>query len=245
MFDAALNVVFGPLLKLHPLAAILILSFIISLFIVVIYKWMTDQGRMKQLKDSLSDYQKKVRASKENPEKALAIQKEMMTVQKEYFMKSMKPTLVTMIPILLIFGWMNAHLAFEPLTPGQEFVLTVLAEKGISGNVSVGVPADLQIIGDSTKQFADGTAEFTLKGDKEGEYLVSFSSNDKEVDKKVMISSQRNYAEVTESYKSDVFKAVTINNKPLKVIWKLSWLWAYIISAIVFSMVLRKVMKVY
>lgn len=245
MFDAALNVVFGPLLKLNPLAAILILSFLISLFIVVIYKWMTDQGRMKQLKESLSEYQKKVRASKENPEKALQIQKEMMTVQKEYFIKSMKPTIVTMIPILLIFGWMNAHLAFEPLLPGQEFVLTVLAEKGISGNVSIGVPADLQVVGDSAKILTDGNAEFTLKGDKEGEYLVSFNSNNEEKDKKVIISTARNYAEVTESYKSDVFKSVTINNKSLKVIWKLSWLWVYIISAIVFSMVLRKVMKVY
>ena len=244
MFDSALNFIFGPLLKLPPLAAIVILSFLISLFIVIIYRLMTDQKEMKQLKESLSEYQKKVKASTGDPEKALSIQKEMMSVQKDYFVKSMKPTFVTMIPILLIFGWMNAHLAFEPLMAGQEFNVTVIAKISDS-NVSIKVPSDLQVVGDAEKSFVDSKATFNLKGDKEGEYLVTLISKGQEIDKKVTISSERKYAPVTESYKSDVFKAVMLSNKPLKVFWKLSWLWAYIISAIIFSMVLRKLLKVY
>ena len=243
-FNAFFDSAFGFMLNWNPLYAILALSFIISLLIVVIYKWMTDQNEMKRLKEELNGYQKKMKALKSEPEKMMAVQKEMMSVNMKYMGKSMKPTFITFIPILLIFGWMSAHFAYSPLIPGQEFSLTATMEKGITGNASIVVPEGLEVIGDSVKEIADGTAVFTLKGE-EGDYLVTVASNGQEVDKQVKITTERKYAPVIETYKSDVFKSAQLGNETLKVIWKLSWIWAYIISAIVFSMVLRKVMKVY
>ncbi len=245
VFDAALNVVFGPLLKLSPFVAISILSFLVSLFIVLIYKWMSDQKEMKRLKDELKDYQTKLKTLKDNPEKMMETQKQMMQVNMQYMGKSMKPTLITFIPVLLIFGWMSAHLAYEPLLVGEEFSVSVLAQKGIGGNVSIEVPDSLQVIGSSEKEFVGQSAEFVLKSAKEGDYLVTFVSGSQEVDKRVLISSQRDYAPVSESYKSSVFKSVTINNKPLKAFWKLNWFWTYFVVVVVFSVLLRKLFKVH
>jgi len=233
----------GFMLNWDPLWAILVLSLAISLLIVVIYKYFTNQEEMKQMKDDLKKYQQKMKETKDM-EQLGKIQKETMSLNMKYMGKSMKPTLITFIPILLIFGWMNAHFAYEPLLPDQEFNMTATMAKGIEGNVTINVPEGLQIVGVDTKEIADREALFTLKG-KQGEYFATLASNGQEMDKKIIVTTAPRYATTPESYKSDVFKTVTLGNKQLKVFWKLSWIWVYIISAILISTGLRKVMKVY
>ncbi len=242
--DPFFDTVFGFMLNWPPLLAILVLSFIISLIIVLVYKWMTDQNEMKRLKDELSAHQKKMKELKSDPEKMMKAQKEAMSVNMQYMSKSMKPTLITFLPIILIFGWMNAHFAYAPLMPNEEFTLAASFEKEISGNATITVPEGLEIIGDATKEIEEHSATFKLKG-LEGEYYATLASNGQEVDKKIIITTEPKYAQVLETYKSDVFKTAQLGNQTLKVFWKINWFWAYIIFAIVFSMVLRKAMKIY
>jgi uncharacterized membrane protein (DUF106 family) len=242
--DPFFDSVFGFLLNWQPLWAVLLLSFIVSLIIVLVYKWMTDQQEMKRLKDDLSGYQKKMKTLRDKPEEMMKVQKEAMSLNMKYMGKSMKPTLITFIPILLIFGWMNAHFAYEPLMPGEEFSLLVSTHKGATGNISITVPEGLEVVGDSTQEIEDKTASFTLKGEA-GEYYATLSNGGEDADKHILITEEPSYAQVIESYKGDIIKRAQLENKPLKVIWKLSWIWAYIISAIIFSMVLRKALKVY
>src|SRR5574342_690488 len=244
MFDAFFDSAFGFLLNCLPLLAIALVSYVISLLITLIYKWTTNQQEMKRLKDELKEHQTKMKTHKDDPEKMMAIQKQAMAVNMQYMAKSMKSTFITFIPILLIFVWVSANFGFEPLMPNQEFTLAATLQKEIAGNVSVTVPEGLEVVGDSTKQIENGMATFTLKG-SEGDYFVTLASNGQEVDKKVHITTGKKYAQVTETYKSTVFKSATLGNKPLKVFWRLSWIWAYIIFAIIFSTVLRKLIKIY
>ena len=73
-----------------------------------------------------------------------------MQTNMKYMGLSMKPTLVTFIPIIIIFGWMHAHLAYNPILPNQDF--TVSAEfKSSEGNIELSVPEGLIIISDSTQ----------------------------------------------------------------------------------------------
>ncbi len=243
--DPFFDTAFGFMLQWQPVWAIALLSFLISLIIVLIYKWMTDQKEMKQLKEQLKEYQKKIKEAKNDPAKALSIQKEMMAVNMKYMGKSMKPTLITFLPIILIFGWMSAHFAYSPIMPGEEFTLTANMEKEAEGNVSIIVPEGLEVIENkTTTEIANNAAVFKLKGE-EGEYFATLETAGEKQDKKIIVTKERKYAPVIESYKSDIFKTIELGNKPLKIIWKLSWIWVYIIFAIVFSMALRKVLKVY
>src|SRR5690606_35165422 len=111
-------------------------------------------------------------------------------------------------------------------------------EKGITGNISIATPEGLSVVGDNTKTLEDQMTTFELKGNA-GEYLASLTYNNETQDKLIQITTERSYAPVTETYKSEAFKRVTLGNQPLKVIWGLGWLWAYIISAIAFSIALR------
>ena len=249
--DPALNFVFGPLLLLPPFWSIVIISFLISLIIIICYKFFTNQTEMKQLKDEQKELQKQMKELKNDPSKVMDVQKKAMQTNMKYMMKSMKPTLITFIPIILIFGWLQANMAFMPFVPGQDFSMEIDFEKGVSGNITISVPEGISLQGDATRIIEDGKVIFTMRGD-EGVYRspgIEFTVNEKTYTKPLIITQGREYIQPVLSVNDDVVKSITASNAPLKVLnifgWKLSWFWTYLILAIAFSMGLRKVLKVY
>lgn len=244
MFDAFLNSTLGFLLNWHPAVAIVAVSFVISLIIVLAYKFMTNQEEMKRLKEETKSFQKQMKELKNEPEKMMQVQKKAMEVNLVYMRKSMTPTLVTFLPIILIFGWLNGHFAFETLQPQQEFTLTAFMEKNVIGNVTLSVPEGLTIVGDNTTTITDREAKFTLKG-AAGEYYATLESNGAKADKRILISEGKDYATVTETFKSDVFKSATLSNAKRKIIFGVTWIWVYLVSAIAFSILFRKALRVH
>ena len=250
VFESLLHPIFSPLLSLHPLAGIFIISLIISIGITLIYKYTTDQNLMKQLKAEIKAFQKQTKELKEHPEEAMKVQKKAMETNMKYMMQSMKPTLFTMLPIIIIFGWLNAHMAFHPLVPGQEFSATVAFDEGVKGEIEL--ITDLLITGESVKEIDDGQVVFTVKGMEKGEYLLEFVRGGQSHTKEVIISSEWEYAPVEEAVKKDGIRTITLSNAPVKPFgnlsifgWHPGWLGAYIIFSIVLSSLLRKLMKIY
>ncbi len=86
------------------------ISFFITLIITVAYKYFTDQNLMKSLKEDTKRLQSDMKNHKDNPTKMMEIQKEAMEKNMKYMMHSFKPTLITLIPLLIIFAWLrNAY----------------------------------------------------------------------------------------------------------------------------------------
>lgn len=253
VFEAILNPIFSPLLSLDPLVGIALISFIISLLITIVYKLVTDQDLMKRLKTELKELQKEMKDLKDQPAKAMAVQKRAMETNMKYMMQSFKPTLFTMLPIIIIFGWLNMHMAYYPLMPGQEFTATLTFEDTFSGDVSIEASDDLTVIGEIVKEVEESVVVFTMKGPS-GEYLLDFVSDGETLldePKEVIISDERDYAKVEEVYKGDL-KKIELSNEPIKPFgplsifgWRPGWLGAYILFSILFSTLLRKIMKVY
>lgn len=245
--DPFFDIVFAPLINLHPGISIVIISLFISLIIIFATKLFTNQKEMKELKERLKSYQDEMKSKRDQPEEVLKVQKEAMKINMEYMKKTFKVTLITLIPILLVFSWLNGHFTYEPISPEEEFVVSVEVKEGVSGNISID-SGDLDVIGASVKEIENNLAVFTLKG-REGDYLLTFEyydngSLDSSVDKDLIISTQRTYAPLKKTYKDDVFETITIGNSPLRI-WGVGWIWVYLISAILFSSILRKVFKVY
>lgn len=249
--DPILNFIFGPLLSLPPFWAILVISFVISVIIVVVYRLFTDQKVMKGLKDETKALQKQMKQLKDNPSKAMEVQKKAMQTNMQYMMKSMKPTLITFIPIILIFGWLQAHLAFVPILPGQDFSMTVEFEEGVSGEIIADVPEGIELSGPVSKGIKDGQVIFTMHG-QEGVYRspgVDFSVDGRSYSKSVIITEEHEYVEPVLSVNDGVVDSIVTNHEKMKILnlfgWKIGWLGTYIIFAIVFSMLLRKIFRIY
>ncbi|MFC1752667.1 EMC3/TMCO1 family protein [Thermoproteota archaeon] len=243
-----LNPIFIPLLKLPPLFGILLISLVISVIIVLAYKYFTDQNEMKSLKGQIKDFQKQMKASKDNPQKVMKLQKQSMDVNMKYMMKSMKPTLFTFIPIIIIFGWLNSHLAFAPIIPGEEFTTSIVLEEGATGEATLEVPEGVEVVDDTTKQITGSAVQWKLKGDY-GEHLLGYNVNGNEYTKDVLITEEQAYAPIVQKVDNGIVKSISIDNSKLIVLnlfgWKLGWLGVYIIFSLVFSMGLRKLLNIY
>ena len=52
VFDSFFDSIFSPLLKIGIVPTVIAIAFIVSILMVYIYKWTTDQKMMKELKDN-------------------------------------------------------------------------------------------------------------------------------------------------------------------------------------------------
>ena len=243
----ALNFMF----QMNPTLTVLIISLVISFIIVIVYKYLTNQKEMKEMKDKLKEYQKQMKELRSNPKEMMAVQKKAMQLNMTYMKHSLKPTIITFIPIILIFGWLNSHLAFMPIEAGDVFSTTVAFDKGITGEISmINLNSEeFSLINNETQDIIDNKATWNLTAEKEGEYLLEYNYEDNVYTKEILITSEPEYKTPIRKVKNSDIKTITINHKPLKTInifgIKLGWIWSYIIFSIIFSMVLRKLFKVY
>ena len=88
------------------LIGILIISFLVTLFQILVYKKMTDQERLKELQKEQKDLQQKLKETKDMTEMQNH-QKKMMELTTEMLKHNMKPMIVTFLPLIIVFYWLK------------------------------------------------------------------------------------------------------------------------------------------
>jgi len=189
-FSSILDPIFSPLLNLPTLLAIIILSFLISLIITIVYKYTTNQNLMKQLKEEIKEFQKEAKELKKEPDKAMAVQKKSMQTNMKYMMHSMKSTLYSILPIIIIFSWMNANFAYDPIPAGKDFTTTVTFDDDVRGTIELSVPRGIVIDGNEIKEIKDSEVKWVLNGEN-GEYLLEYIFDGKKYNKEILISENK------------------------------------------------------
>ena len=96
------------LIQNYPRIAIIIFSFLVTLFITIVTYYMTDRVRMKELKEKQKALRKEIKKHRDNPQKMMELNKQMMEDMPEQLKHSFKPMMVTMIPIIIMFGWLRS-----------------------------------------------------------------------------------------------------------------------------------------
>ncbi len=249
--DPVLNPVLGPLLTKSPLLLIILVSLVISVIITVAYKFLTNQDEMKRLKEQQKDYQKRMKELRSNPEEMMKMQKEAMKSNMDYMKHSLKATLITMLPIILIFSWMTGHLSFEPIYPGETYSVTATFAKGVTGEGELIADDGTQLSSDAVQEVAGGEVTWRMKS-TEGEHTLTVKTGETEQQKKVLITKELAYEDQVSMFKGSDLEKITINYNKLRPLedfhlyaWYPGWLAIYFISSIVFSLGLRKLLKVY
>ncbi|MDP3918425.1 MAG: EMC3/TMCO1 family protein [Nanoarchaeota archaeon] len=108
-FTSMLNPILGPIMSIPSPYNLILISFLITGAITLVYKFMTDQTLMKELKAEMKSMQKEMKEFKNDPDKMIGLQKQVMEKNLKYMMQSLKPTIITFIPIIIIFGWLRTY----------------------------------------------------------------------------------------------------------------------------------------
>src|SRR3989344_5908575 len=107
MFDSFFNAIFGRIIEASPLGAILLIALIITVVTTLVYKWVTNQKLLKQMKEDMDAIRKQMKDSKNDTQKMMALQKESLQKSLEQMKHTIKPMLITFIPLIIIFGWLQ------------------------------------------------------------------------------------------------------------------------------------------
>ena len=96
------------LIQSSPKIAIIILSLLVTLFITTVTYFMTDRERMKEIKAKQKALRLEIKKFKHDPAKMMELNKQMMEDMPEQLKHSFKPMLVTIIPLLILLGWLRS-----------------------------------------------------------------------------------------------------------------------------------------
>lgn len=102
---AILNPTAGTLLNLNLTWGMIILVFLITLAMTLIQKYATDQETLRELKKEQKILQEEAKKYKEHPEKLMEFQKKQMEFIPKTLKLSMRPIVITGIPLILFFRW--------------------------------------------------------------------------------------------------------------------------------------------
>jgi uncharacterized membrane protein (DUF106 family) len=249
---------FDPILSLGVFWGIFFVSLSLSAMITLIYYLMTDQKEMKELKDKSKSFQKEMKKHKDDHKKVMSIQKEALSLQSKLMMKSLKPTLVTMLPVLILFNWLSANLAFYPISPGDQFDFELKFKDAMPYDVSLDVPEGLELVSNKSQAIFDNKVKWTLIAKDKGVYRLGFkygpAENPRDYSHRIKVSNELGDYDKPEIRISDgsslkSTKVVMETIRPFGEFsffgWKPNWLWAYIILSMIFSLGLRKVFKIH
>lgn len=265
--DPIFNPVLLPLVDWNPFWAIVILSLIITLLITLAYKYFTNQKEMKRLKEEQKEYRQRSKKIQDNKEEMMRLQKEMVQKNMEYMKLSFRAMLITFLPIVLIFGWMNAHLAYEPIYPGETYSVSALVKEEIKGTMELLVDEGTTVKSEAVQQAGTDKAVKLPEGffsqeelpattwimfSTLGEHNFSIKYDDKEFTHGALISEQVRYGPPAMIVEHSDIVQLQVNYNRLMPLgsfslfgWKPGWLGLYIILSFAFSIALRKWLKIY
>lgn len=107
VLEGFFNTVFGPVMKAGYPANIIAISFVLTLIVTLIYKYTTNQKKMKELKDEIKASQEEIKKNKGDTTKMMEIQKKAMEKNFEYMKHSLIPMFITFIPLIIMFSWLR------------------------------------------------------------------------------------------------------------------------------------------
>ena len=111
VLDNFFNSIFGFLLDWPPQHSLIFISFLLTLLITIAYKYLTDQKFLKKAKAELKELQKEIKELKHNPTRMMEKQKELMQKNMKLMGHSLKPSLFTLLPLIIIFSWLRSTYA--------------------------------------------------------------------------------------------------------------------------------------
>ena len=124
------------LIQNNPKISIIIISLMVTIFITTVRYYMTDKVRMKEIKDRQKELRKEMKEFRDHPEKMMEINKQLLEDMPEQMKLSFKPMLVTLIPILIIFGWLKSTYAITDISStwlwwymGSSIIFSIILSK--------------------------------------------------------------------------------------------------------------------
>jgi len=119
----------------QPQICIIVLSLFVTIFVTIVSYYLTDRTLLRGIKEKQKKLREEMKVSKDNPQRMMEINKQMMEDFPTQMKQSFKTSFVTLIPLLLLFNWLRGVYAQTTLTGwiwwyiGSSLVFSIVLRK--------------------------------------------------------------------------------------------------------------------
>ena len=254
------------LLSFPPIVVIFLIALFVSFLVTVIYKFATNQKVLKALQEEMKSLRQEIKKIND-PSKAMHLNKQLMDKTMQQMKHSMKSTMITIIPMFLIFGWMSGNLAFHSALPGEEFEASITFESEAFGEANL-TSETLEIITDPVQKVQGEEVRWTLRGE-EGTHKMVFHYGGESYTREVILTEKWEYADPYLEKENKILgiinigdqnplekdsniKRIAVELNPVRPFgdfilfgWKPGWLATYFLFTILLTFPVRRLMKVH
>ncbi|MEK6904214.1 MAG: EMC3/TMCO1 family protein [Nanoarchaeota archaeon] len=114
MLESFFNAIFFFKDFMHPALSLSIIAVILTFLVTLVYKFTTNQEKMKDMKEELKILQDQMKEHKGDPKKVMELQKQAMEKNLAYMKHSFRPTLYTFLPLIVVFSWLRTTYGGDP-----------------------------------------------------------------------------------------------------------------------------------
>jgi hypothetical protein len=127
LFDA----LFAALGRLGPEGSMAVVSLLVALFMLFIFKKTSNQAGIRRAKDRIKAHLLELRLYKSDFGQTMRSQGRILAANGRYFLYALKPMLVMIVPILLVLVQLDARFGSRALEPGETALLKVKVEPSV------------------------------------------------------------------------------------------------------------------
>jgi uncharacterized membrane protein (DUF106 family) len=173
-----------------PAVLILLLSIVIGLLMVVVFRYTSDQKAIGVAKDRLKAHLLAVRLFQDQLSVVLKSYGRILRETGRYLRLAFRPLLFVVIPLVVLVVQVDRYMGSMPLRVGQAFLLTARAADADTLNeMSLQLPEGLSASAPAVHVPAESEVVWRLVAEKDGYYDVNVQASGQTLSKRVVVAS--------------------------------------------------------
>jgi hypothetical protein len=130
LFSALFDSLLFPLRTLPPIVGLLLVSFVTAVFVLLVFKATSNQGRLATVKRQIQACIFEIRLFSDDLLAILRSQSDMLRYNLVYLRLSAVPALWIAVPLLLVIAQLQFHYGYRGLEPGEKCLVRVKLRSG-------------------------------------------------------------------------------------------------------------------
>jgi uncharacterized membrane protein (DUF106 family) len=261
------NLLIAPFRNLDPLWSLTFMSLLVGILMLVIFRYTSNQGAIRETKNKIRAYIFELRLFKDELSIVLSAQKKIFTYNMKYMSYALKPMLFMMVPLALVLIQLEGWYGFKALIPQETAVVSLKLSEGgaeVMNKVTMRAAPGLEIDSPALRIPSEKEVNWRIRAKEFGSHNLTFNVVDYSFNKEVVVSDKGLKRVTPASFRSEFWNFVfnpgekAIPNNPyveeitvsypinsIKVYkWGLHWLVVILALSIVFGFALKGLFKV-
>ena len=191
LLNRIFDLMFRPLETLAPLWVLLIVSVVTGLLLVLAFRFASDQKKIRVVKDRVQAHVLEVRLFRDEFRAIARAYGRLLRAVGAYLRLSLKPLLVLLVPLILVFIQIDMRLGWRPLEPNENFIVKAkFADAARLSDVALRLPAGLMLTAPPVRVPADKEIAWRVSAQRKGRYEIAVAVGDREFAKQVVVDSR-------------------------------------------------------